>query len=94
KKRYIVNYKMKLDFINISNVEDFFKLIEKCRGKVELVTSEGDCLNLKSKLSQCISIIKLFALKDNPDFDEFDFEIEVEFFDDLEKLETFIKKEK
>jgi len=37
---------------NIKDVEGFFKVIDSCKGRVELVTAEGDRLNLKSKLSQ------------------------------------------
>ena len=36
---------------NITDIEGFFKAIDSCKGKVELVTGEGDRLNLKSKLS-------------------------------------------
>ena len=50
---------MKLN--NVKNVEGFFKVVDECKGKVELVTSEGDRLNLKSKLSQYVSLSKLFA---------------------------------
>ena len=32
---------------NITDVEKFFKVIDECKGKVELVTDEGDRLNLK-----------------------------------------------
>ena len=85
---------MNLELINKSNVEDFFHVVEKCNGKVELVTSEGDCLNLKSKLTQCISVIKLFSLKDNPEFSDVDFEIHVEEVHDLEMLNEFLLKEK
>lgn len=46
---------------NINNVERFFELVDKCKGKVELVTSEGDRLNLKSKLSQFVSLAKVFS---------------------------------
>ncbi|MBQ3105775.1 MAG: polya polymerase [Lachnospiraceae bacterium] len=46
---------------NIQNVEKFFEVIDKCAGKVELVTGEGDRLNLKSKLSQYVSMAKLFS---------------------------------
>ena len=35
---------------NITDVEGFFKVVDSCEGKVELVTGEGDRLNLKSKL--------------------------------------------
>ena len=36
---------------HITNIEGFFKVVDSCEGKVELVTGEGDRLNLKSKLS-------------------------------------------
>ena len=44
---------------NINNIEKFFKAIDECKGKVELVTGEGDRLNLKSKLSQyfCMTVL-------------------------------------
>ena len=40
---------------NITDIEGFFKVVDSCEGKVELVTGEGDRLNLKSKLSQYVS---------------------------------------
>ena len=39
---------------NITDIEGFFKVVDECKGKVELVTGEGDRLNLKSKLSQYV----------------------------------------
>ena len=44
---------------NITNIEKFFEVVDSCKGKVELVT--GDRLNLKSKLSQYVSMAKLFS---------------------------------
>ena len=46
---------------NIGNVEKFFEVIDSCAGKVELVTGEGDRLNLKSKLCQYVSMAKIFS---------------------------------
>lgn len=46
---------------NISNIEKFFEVVDSCSGKVELISSEGDRLNLKSKLSQYVSLAKVFA---------------------------------
>ena len=46
---------------NITNIEKFFEVVDSCQGKVELVTGEGDRLNLKSKLSQYVSMAKLFS---------------------------------
>ena len=45
---------------NSHNVEKFFEVIDSCEGKVELVTGEGDRLNLKSKLSQFITLTNIF----------------------------------
>ncbi|MBR6771163.1 MAG: polya polymerase [Lachnospiraceae bacterium] len=46
---------------NITDIDKFFRVIDQCKGKVELVTGEGDRLNLKSKLSQYVSMAKLFS---------------------------------
>ena len=46
---------------NITDVDQFFKVIENCKGRVELVTGEGDRLNLKSKLSQYVSLANIFS---------------------------------
>jgi len=46
---------------NIKDIDKFFKVIDSCVGKVELVTGEGDRLNLKSKLSQYVSLANIFS---------------------------------
>ncbi|MCC6095240.1 MAG: polya polymerase [Eubacterium sp.] len=46
---------------NIKDVNAFFKVIDQCKGRVELVTAEGDRLNLKSKLSQYVSLANIFS---------------------------------
>ena len=33
----------------ITNAQEFFKVVDDCKGRVELLTGEGDRLNLKSK---------------------------------------------
>lgn len=43
----------------IKDVEAFVKVVDSCVGRVELVTGEGDRLNLKSKLSQYVSLEKI-----------------------------------
>ena len=50
---------MKLN--GIKDFDKFFAAVDKCEGRVELVTSEGDRLNLKSKLAQYVSIEKIFS---------------------------------
>ena len=46
---------------HIKNVDEFFKVVDSCKGRVELVTGEVDRLNLKSKLSQYVSLANIFA---------------------------------
>ena len=46
---------------NITDIDAFFKMIDECKGIVELVTGEGDRLNLKSKLSQYVALAKVFS---------------------------------
>lgn len=46
---------------NIKDPQKFFNVVDQCKGKVELVTGEGDRLNLKSKLSQYVSLANIFA---------------------------------
>ncbi len=46
---------------NIKDVEKFFSVIEQCKGTVELVSAEGDRINLKSKLSQYLSMATIFS---------------------------------
>ena len=45
---------------NIKDVNAFFKMIDSCDGTVELVTGEGDRLNLNSKLCQYVSLASIF----------------------------------
>ena len=51
---------MKMKVMNITDVEKFFRVIDQCEEKVELVTENGDIYNLKSKLSQYVSLSKVF----------------------------------
>ncbi|WP_410511325.1 hypothetical protein PaeBR_14610 [Paenibacillus sp. BR2-3] len=44
----------------LENVDGFFEVLDKCKGVVELVTTEGDRLNLRSKLSQYVALSKMF----------------------------------
>lgn len=44
---------------DIDNVNRFFDAVDKCEGKVELVTEQGDCLNLGSKISQFVATVKI-----------------------------------
>ena len=45
---------------NLSNVEGFLKTVSQCKGTVELVTKEGDRLNLKSELTKYVALTSFF----------------------------------
>ena len=45
---------------NITEPVKFFETLAKCKGSVELVTGEGDRLNMKSKLCQDIALTQMF----------------------------------
>lgn len=46
---------------NITDIDKFFNVVASCKGKVELVTEEGDRLNLKSTLTQYVALAKVFS---------------------------------
>lgn len=73
----------------ISDIEKFFSAVDTCSGLVWLVTAEGDRLNLKSKLSQYVSLANIFS-EDNKNAVP---ELEIMFSDpeDAEKLKDFTK---
>ena len=70
---------------NIQDIEKFFKVIDNCKGKVELVTGEGDRLNLKSKLSQYVSLANIFSNGEIPELELVAYEKE-----DIDKLLNFM----
>ena len=70
---------------NITDIDAFFKVIEECKGKVELVTGEGDRLNLKSKLSQYVSLANIFSNGEIPELELVAYEKE-----DIDKLIHFM----
>ncbi len=75
---------------NIKNPEAFFKIVDGCSGTVELVTDEGDRLNLKSKLCQLISLSNIFSL-DSASIPEM--EIIAHEAEDAKKLLDYIMKQ-
>ena len=70
---------------NIKDIDKFFKVIDSCAGKVELVTGEGDRLNLKSKLSQYVSMANIFSNGEIPELEIIAYEKE-----DIDKLVSFM----
>lgn len=74
-----------MKLFHISDVDGFFKTVDSCVGRVELVTEEGDRLNLKSKLSQYLSLAEIFTNKEIPEM-----EIVLSEKEDMEKMLNFM----
>lgn len=70
---------------NIKDIDKFFQVIDHCKGKVELVTGEGDRLNLKSKLSQYVSLATIFSGGEIPELEIVAYEE-----DDIKELMSFM----
>lgn len=70
---------------NINNIDKFFDMINTCAGKVELVTGEGDRLNLKSKLCQYVALADAFGNGSVPEMEIIAYESE-----DVEKIMKFM----
>ena len=70
---------------NITDVEGFYNVVDSCKGRVELVTGEGDRLNLKSKLSQYVSMANIFSNGEIPELEVIAYEKE-----DTDKLIQFM----
>ena len=70
---------------NIKDIDKFFQVIDHCKGKVEHVTGEGDRLNLKSKLSQYVSLATIFSGGEIPELEIVAYEE-----DDIKELMSFM----
>ena len=70
---------------NITNIDKFFEVVDSCKGKVELVTGEGDRLNLKSKLAQYVSLANIFSNGEIPELEIVAYEKE-----DIDKLMDYM----
>lgn len=46
---------------NIKDSKKFFELLCHCKGTIELVSSQGDRINLKSTLCQYIALAEIFG---------------------------------
>ena len=64
-----VERRMNMKVSNIKDIDKFFAVVDSCEGRVELVTGEGDRLNLKSKLSQYVSLANIFSNGEIPELE-------------------------
>ena len=70
---------------NIKDIQKFFFFFYSSQGNVELVTGDGDSLNLKSKLSQYVSLANIFSGGEIPELEIVAYEKE-----DIDKLLSFM----
>ena len=70
---------------HIKDIDKFFDVVNSCEGKAELVTGEGDRLNLKSKLCQYVSMANIFSNGEIPELEIVAYEQ-----NDIEKLIDFM----
>ena len=70
---------------NITDINKFFDVVDSCKGKVELITGEGDRLNLMSKLCQYVSLANIFSNGEIPEMEILAYEKE-----DVDKLLNFM----
>lgn len=73
---------------NIRDIDGFFSVVNQCKGKVELVTGEGDRLNLKSRLTQYVSMAHIFSADVIPEMELVAYEEE-----DMNKIVDFMLKD-
>lgn len=73
---------------NIRDIDGFFDVVNHCKGKVELVTGEGDRLNLKSRLTQYVSMAHIFSAGTIPEMELVAYEEE-----DMNKIVDFMLKD-
>ena len=71
--------------MGIKDIDKFFEVVDSSKGKVELVTGEGDRLNLKSKLSQYVSLANIFSNGEIPELEIVAYEKE-----DIDKLMDYM----
>ena len=74
--------------VHIKDINGFFETVDTCKGKVELITGEGDRLNLKSKLSQYVSMANIFSNGEIPELEIIAYEPE-----DMKLLLDFMMNE-
>ena len=75
--------------ISVEDPKEFLEVIDRCAGRVELITAEGDRLNLKSKLCQYVSLVRILSSVD----ELLDLEIVAYEPEDIRRLMDYILKE-
>ena len=63
------SYKDIMRVKQIKDIDGFYKALNKCSGRVELITDERDVLNLASTLTQFIGLTAVFS---NPNVESYE----------------------
>lgn len=77
---------MKFKNLKTSNLDEFFDVIDQCKGKVELISDDLQ-LNLKSNLAHYVSLARLMSA-DAKEIEEL--QIVAHEKEDIERLFTFM----
>ncbi len=80
---------MNIKVEKVNRVKELFEVIDSCSTNVQLITGEGDCLNMKSKLSQYLSMTRMFVDGDIP---QMEFVVNDE--KDAEKIMQFLAEDR
>ena len=54
-----------MKLVNITEVDNFLKIVDECNGDVWLESIDGDKINLKSRLSQYVAINALITCEND-----------------------------
>ena len=60
---------MKINNLSPDKLNKFFEVVDTCEGKGELVTGEGDRLNLKSALCKYVAFANILVNTDIPEME-------------------------
>jgi len=74
-----------MKIFGIHNIKDFYNAVDKCSGRIEIITEAGDRLNLRSKLCQYVAMADIFK-----DASIGTIEIEIEKPEDTAKILSFL----
>lgn len=58
---------MKLQNLDKKRLEKFFEVVDKCESDVKLIVKDQMEMNLKSKLSQYVTLVGLFSRAEVPE---------------------------
>ena len=86
---------MKINNLSPDKLNKFFEVVDTCEGKVELVTSEGDRINLKSALCKYVAFANILVNTDIPEMEVICYNIYIRYEKEIKNgQENFNRNEK